>query len=185
MPEPTDSPSPAPTLEPTPAPSPTPGNVTIRGPIDASEFSATTTSMRVGTHEAVLAFDPEGGPVSGTFTIEIKEFPIGLLLTSTFKGEKDPGFAEFKDCTVTLGLVAQAKGTYDADTGKLSGKAAFKSVTDDVDDCLKTRPSNLSIDPDEVAKPTTVKWRATFNGTRATGSLGLKPAMDFSATITD
>ena len=65
----------------------------------------------------------------------------------------------------------------------MSGKAAFKSQTDDVDDCLKTRPSNLSIDPDEVAKPTTVKWRAKFNGTRATGSLDLEPVMDFSATI--
>ena len=131
--------------------------------------------MRVGTHEAVLAFDPGGGPVSGTFTIEIKEFPIGLLLTSTFKGEKDPDFAEFKKCSVTLTLVGKVKGTYAADTGKLSGKAAFRAQTDDVDDCLKTRPSNLSIDPDKVVTPTTVKWRAKFNGTRATGSLAWSP----------
>jgi hypothetical protein len=76
-------------------------------------------------------------------------------------------------------------GAYEADTGKLSGKAAFKAETDDVDDCLKTRPSNLSIDPDKVAKPTTVKWQARFNGTRATGNLAMEPAMNFSATIED
>ena len=183
--DPSDSPTPEPTAtpEPTVAPTPVPGNVTIRGPIDASEVSAV--GMRVGTHEALLAFDPKGGPVSGTFTIELKEFPIGALLTGTFDGEDDPRFAEFKKCTVTLALVGKVNGTYDADTGKLSGKAAFKAATDDVDDCLKTRPANLSIDPDEVAKPTTVKWRAKFNGTRATGSLDMEPAMDFSATTQD
>jgi hypothetical protein len=81
-----------------------------------------------------------------------------------------------------LALVGKATGTFDADTGKLAGKAAFKAATDDVEDCLKTRPSNLSVDPDKLAKPTTVKWLARFNGTRASGSLGLTPAMDFSAT---
>jgi hypothetical protein len=157
--------------------------VTIRGPIDTSEVSAA--GMRVGAHEALLAMDPKGGPVSGTFTIELKEFPIGALLTGTFDGEKDPRFAEFKTCTVTMALVGKVTGTYDADAGKMSGKAAFKAATDDVDDCLKTRPSNISIDPDEVAKPTTVKWRAKFNGTRATGSLDMEPVMDFSATVED
>jgi hypothetical protein len=170
-----------PTPEPTPTPAPTPGNVTIRGPIDASEVSAV--GLRVGTHEALLAFDPKGGPVSGTFTIELEEFPIGSLLTSTFDGEKDARYAAFKKCTVTLALVGKVNGTYDFDAGKMSGKAVFKAATDDVDDCLKTRPSNISIDPDEFSEPTTVKWRAKFNGTRATGSLDLEPVMDFSATV--
>ncbi len=182
---PSDEPTlePIPTPEPTPIPSPAPGNVTIRGPIDASEVS--WVDLRVGTHEVLLSFDSKGGPVSGTFTIEIKEFPIGSLLTATFDGEKDPDYDAFKKCTVTMALVGQANGTYDAATGKMSGKAAFKAAADDVDDCLKTRPSNISIDPDKVAKPTSVKWRAKFNGTRATGSLDMEPVMDFSATIED
>jgi hypothetical protein len=182
---PSDDPTldPTPTSEPTPTPTPTPANVTIRGPIDASEMSGV--GLRVGVHEALLGFDPKGGPVSGTFTIEIKEFPIGSLLTRTFGGEKDADYAEFKKCTVTMALVGKVNGNYAADTGKLSGKATFRAQTDDVDDCLKTRPSNISIDPDKVAKPTTVKWRAKFNGTRATGSLDMEPVMDFTATLQD
>ena len=70
--------------------------MTIRGPIDTSEVSAQP-GMRVGTHEALLAMDPNGGPVSDTFTIEIKEFPIGALLTGTFDGEKDPEFAAVQE----------------------------------------------------------------------------------------
>ncbi len=58
-------------------------------------------------------------------------------------------------------------------------------MTDDVDDCLRTRPSNVTIGPDKVATPTTVTWRATFNGTRAAGVVALKPRADFTATIED
>ncbi len=68
-----------------------------------------------------------------------------------------PDFAAFKTCTVLLVLEGDATGTYDATGGKLSGKAAFHAVPEDVHDCLKTRPANLTIDPNEVAKPTTVK----------------------------
>jgi hypothetical protein len=46
-----------------------------------------------------------------------------------------------------------------------------------------TRGPEPAIDPEEVAETTTVKWRAKFNGTRATGSLDMEPVMDFSATI--
>jgi len=46
-----------------------------------------------------------------------------------------------------------------------------------------TRGPEPAIDPEEVAETTTVKWRAKFNGTRATGSLDVEPVMDFSATI--
>jgi hypothetical protein len=182
-PEPTPEPSPTPTPEATPEPTPTPAGVVIRGPINTSAMSAT--GLTIGTHEARLAFDPDGGPVTGTFTIEIKRFPIGSLLTHLFAGDRDPDYAQFKRCTVTLALVGRVKGTYDAATGKLSGKAAFKAATDDVKDCLKTRPSNITIDPDKVAKPTTVTWRATFNGTRATGTVNLKPAMRFGAVTED
>jgi len=82
-------------------------------------------------------------------------------------------------------LAGKVKGTYDEAAGKLSGKATFKAAVDDVDDCLKTHPSEISIDPDKIAETTTVKWRAKFNGTRATGSLDMEPVMDFSATIED
>ena len=172
-----------PTVEPSQAPSPTPQSVTLRGPIDVTAM--TRTGLKVGTHDVELVVFLDNAQVTGSFTIALDEFPIGSLLTMKFDGNDDPRFATFKTCTVRLVLEGAVTGTHDAKTGKLSGKAAFKSASDDVRDCLKTRPSNLSIDPDSVAEPTTVTWSATFSGTRATGLVDLKPAMPFSATVVD
>ncbi|MHB8890641.1 MAG: hypothetical protein ACYC65_01190 [Candidatus Limnocylindrales bacterium] len=181
----TPEPTPRPTLQPTPwfTPEPTPAGLALRGPIDTAPMA--DTGLVIGSHEARLTIDPDGGPVAGTFTIGIRRFPIGALLTRTFDGEDDPGFDVFRTCSVTLVLVGVATGTHDAATGRVAGTAAFKATTDDVDDCLKTRPANVTIDPDEIAQPTTRTWRATFDGTTAAGIIDLDPVLSFTATAED
>ncbi len=166
-----------------PTPSPVPQSVTLRGPIDVRAMAKTGLTM--GEHTAELIVFLDNKTVRGSFTIAIEKFPIGSLLTATFGGQKDPDYAAFKRCTVLMVLNGPISGTYDPRSGKLTGKATFKAEVDDVDDCLKTRPSNISIDPNRVAKPTTVTWTATFDGTTAKGTLKLKPALGFSATRQD
>jgi len=180
-----DTSTPRPTPRPTPrlTPEPTPDDLALRGPIDTAPMA--DTGLTIGTHEALLTIDPDGGPAGGTFTIGIQRFPIGALLTRTFDGEDDPGFDAFRTCTVTLVLVGVATGTYDPATGRVSGTAAFKATTDDVDDCLKTRPANVTVDLDEIAQPTTRTWRATFDGATATGIIDLDPVLSFTATAED
>ncbi len=184
-----------PTLEPSPtetgpasgppstAPTAVPQSVTLRGPIDVRAM--TKTGLTIGQHDLELVVFNDTGQVTGSFVIAIEEFPIGALLTRTFSGDDDPGFAAFKKCTVRMVLEGGATGSYNAKTGKLSGKATFKPVSEDVHDCLKTRPSNLAIDPNDAVKPTTVTWSATFDGKRAKGTLVLDPALTFSATPED
>jgi hypothetical protein len=65
---------------------------------------------------------------------------------------------------------------------KLSGTAPFEPTTNDVDDCLKTKPPNLTIDPDEAVDPSAVSWSASFDGTTAKGSIALDPKTPFEAT---
>jgi hypothetical protein len=137
------------------------------------------TGLDVGEHGLELVIFPDTGDVTGTFTIEIPAFPIGALLTQVFGGAGDPDYAAFKRCTVRLVLEGTASGTYAPSTGALKGKAVFRPVTDDVHDCLDTRPSNVTIDA--VTKRSTVRWSGTLKGEAAKGRLVLDPALRWSA----
>lgn len=187
---PTAVPSDASTPDPTPDASPAPAastpvaqSVTLQGPIDVRAMEKV--GLEVGSHEVELLVFQDNGDVTGTFTIALETFPIGALLTGTFDEGDNPKWAAFKKCTVRLTLEGTAKGTYDPGTGKLKGSARFSPVVEDLRDCLKTRPGNLTIDPTDVAKPTTVKWSATFDGRKAKGTLDLDPKLSFTATPVD
>jgi hypothetical protein len=177
----------SPTIEPSPEPTPKLGpppiDLALRGSIDAGPGEAT--GLVIGVHEVRLVVDPRGGSIGGTFTIGIEQFGIGALLTRTFGGDDDPAFDAFQACTVTLTLVGAVSGVNDPAAGALSGTAAFNATMDDVDDCLKTRPASVTIDPDKVAQPTTRDWRATFDGTTARGTIDLDPALSFTAVAED
>ncbi len=179
----TVEPTPASTTAATAAPTPVPQSVTLRGPIDVREY--TRTGLQVGQHDLELVVFLDTGEVTGSFVIVLEEFPIGALLAGMAEnlgGGDDPDLAVFKKCTVRLVLAGDATGTYDAGTGKLSGTAEFDPATNDVHDCLKTRPSNLTIDPDDAVEASTVKWSAAFDGRQAKGKLGLDQALPFTAT---
>lgn len=183
----TDPATPPPTAAPTGAP-PTavPQSTTLRGPIDVRAM--TKTGLTIGQHDLELVVFNDTGEVTGSFVIAIDDFPIGALLAgmaANLGGGDDPDLAVFKKCTVRLVLEGAATGTYDATTGKLGGKVRFQPVSDDVHDCLKNRPSNLTIDPNDAVEATTVKWSATFDGRKAKGRLALDPVMSFSATAAD
>lgn len=171
----------SPTPEPTPTLGPPPIDIALRGSIDAGPMAAT--GQTIGTHEVLLVLDPRGGSIGGTFTLGIERFGIGALLTRTFGGDDDPAFDVFQACTVTLTLAGVVSGVQDEAAGTLSGTAEFRATMDDVDDCLKTRPASVTIDPDKVAQPTTRDWRATFDGTTARGTIDLDPALSFAATV--
>ena len=158
-------------------------SVTLRGQIDVRAMEKV--GLEVGAHEVELLVFQDNGEVTGTFTIALETFPIGALLTGTFDEADNPKWAAFKKCTVRLTLEGTAKGTYDPGTGKLQGSARFVPVVEDLRDCLKTRPGNLTVDPTDVAKPTTVKWSATFDGKKAKGTLALDPKLTFAATPED
>ena len=170
------------TAPPSSSPAAVTQSVTLRGPIDVRAM--TKTGLKVGQHDLELVVFLDNGHVTGSFVIAMEEFPIGALLTGTF-GEPNPDYKVFKTCTVRLILDGDATGTYDAGSRKLKGKVAFHSVSEDVRDCLKTRPSNVTIDPDSGVKPTTVTWTGTFDGSRARGTLGLTPELAFTATPED
>jgi hypothetical protein len=183
---PSDASTPDPTPDATPAPAastPVAQSVTLRGPIDVRAMEKV--GLEVGAHEVELLVFQDNGEVTGTFTIALETFPIGALLTGTFDEANNPKWAAFKKCTVRMTLEGTAKGTYDRGTGKLKGSARFSPVVEDLRDCLKTRPGNLTIDPTDVAKPTTVKWSATFDGKKAKGTLDLDPKLSFAATPAD
>lgn len=172
--EPTPSPSPAATVTASPAPI---ASTTLRGPIDVSSF--TKTGMEVSDHEITLLLFDDTGRTSGTLAIAIEDFPIGAVLTQAFGGADDPDYAEFKTCTVRMVLAGKVTGTWSPATGKLKGKIVVTPQPEDVRDCLKTRPSNVTVD--RIAKPSTLTWSGTFNGTRAAGRIDFKPAMPWSA----
>jgi hypothetical protein len=138
--------------------------------------------LEIGAHEVELLVFQDNGEVTGTFTIALETFPLGALLTGTFDEADNPKWAAFEKCTVRLVLEGDATGRYDPATGKLKGTAKFSPVVEDLRDCLKTRPSNVTIDPTDVAKPTTVKWSAAFDGKQAKGRVGLDPELPFAAT---
>jgi len=189
---PTSTPTPEPTPEPTPTPQPTSEptasptliaqSVTLRGLIDVRPI--TKTGLEVGDHPVELVVFQDNGEVTGTFTIVFEAFPIGAVLTATFDEADNLKWAAFKNCTVRLALEGNATGTFNAAKGALSGKATFRSTREDVRDCLKTRPPNVTIDA-AVSKPTTVKWSATFDGKKAKGTVSLKPELAFTATPQD
>ena len=186
----TPGPTPDATPDATPVATPAPAastpiaqSITLRGPIDVRAMEKV--GLEVGAHEVELLVFQDNGEVAGTFTIALETFPIGALLTGTFDEADNPKWAAFKKCTVRLTLEGAVKGTYDAGTGKLKGSARFSPVVEDLRDCLKTRPGNLTIDPTDVAKPTTVKWSATFDGKKAKGTLDLDPRLSFTATPED
>jgi hypothetical protein len=168
---------------PTPTAIPTPVGLVLRGEIDASGIEAG--GLIASDHRVELVTVPEGGPVTGLFTIVFEEFPIGSILTQTFGGGDDPAYAAFKTCTVRMTLLGLVSGDFDNATGKLSGEAAFTSSPEDVRDCLKTRPANITMDPSSMSPPTTVPWNATLDGSEVTGVVSLKPQLPFTATRTD
>jgi hypothetical protein len=158
-------------------PSADPASTTLRGPINVRAI--TKTGMKVGVHEVELVVNQDTGKVTGTFVFTIEDFPIGALLTQVFDGANDPDYAAFKTCTVRMVMAAKAAGTWTTSTGKLKGTAMFTPKTEDLHDCLKTRPSNVSVD--RVTKSSKVTWSGTFDGTKASGKLELKPALPWSA----
>ena len=183
-PTPTPEPTPDPTPDPTPQPAPTPTavaqSVTLRGPIDVRAMKKV--GLEVGAHDVELIVFQDNGEVTGTFTIVLEAFPIGSILTGALDNADNPRWAAFKKCTVRWALEGTAKGTFNAAKGTLSGKATFRPIVEDVRDCLKTRPPEITFDPDET---TTVKWSATFDGKKAKGTLKLDPALAFTATPQD
>jgi hypothetical protein len=175
-PEPSDS-APAPPSAASVAPSVDPASTTLRGPIDMA--AVTKTGMKVGDHQVELMVNQANGRVTGTFVFSIEDFPIGALLTQVFGGVNDPDYAKFKACTVRMVMAAKVAGTWTASSGALKGTAVFTPVADDLHDCLKTRPSNVTLD--SVTKSSKVTWSGAFNGTKASGKLELKPALPWSA----
>lgn len=182
-PAPTPDATPDATATPTPAPSPAPQSITLQGSIDVRAMEKA--GLEVGAHEVELLVFQDNGEVTGTFTIALETFPLGALLTGTFDEADNPKWAAFKECTVRMVLEGEVKGTYDPGTGTLKGTARFRPAMEDPRDCLKTTPSNLTTDPSDVAKPTTVKWSATFDGKKAKGTVALDPSLSFTATPAD
>jgi hypothetical protein len=192
------SPSAGPTLaatpEPTPVATPTPGptpaastpavqSVTLRGPIDVRAMSKA--GLQMGQHDVELVVFLDNGKVTGTFVLVVEEFPIGELMAALDKGisgSNDAHFAAFKACKTRMRLEGDATGTYDPKTHRLSGKVVFQPVSEDVHDCLKNKPKQITIDPNDAVKTSTVKWSATFDGTKAKGTLALDPVTPFTAT---
>jgi hypothetical protein len=154
-----------------------PALTTLRGPINTGAI--TKTGMKVGVHEVELIVNQDTGKVTGTFVFAIEDFPIGVLLTQLFGGATDPDYAKFKTCTVRMVMAAKVAGTWTESSGKLKGTAVFTPKAEDLRDCLKTRPSNVSID--RVTKSSKVTWSGTFDGTKASGKLELDPALPWSA----
>jgi len=199
-PTPTPTPEPTPESEPTPTPEPTPSpepgatptpvaqSVTLRGPIDVPASLLTEISS-VGAHDVELVVFQDNGEVTGTFVITYEDFPIAAFAYALVPKADQPLWAAFKDCTVRMVLEGTAKGTFDAAKGTLRGKTTFRSTIEDDRDCLKTRPFNRDGSQVSVSipKPETVAWIATFDGTRAKGTIapGTKGALPFTAMRED
>lgn len=163
---------------PTSVPSATPASTALRGTINVKAI--TSTGMKVGTNEVELFVDEDTGKVTGSFAFSIENFPIGALLTQAFGGANDPDYAKFKTCSVRMVMAAKVTGTWSSSSGKLKGIALFTPSPEDVHDCLKTRPANVSVN--RATKPSKVTWSGTYRGTRASGKLELEPALPWSAT---
>lgn len=187
----TSAPTPEPSVEPsaaaTPAPStpptPVPQSVTLRGPIDASVMKKA--GLQLSRHDVELVVFLDNGQVTGTMTLVVEEFPIGMILAGLderVSGSNDPDTVAFKSCTTRMTMEGVVTGTYKAATGKLKGTTVFTPVSEDIHDCLKNKPKQITIDPSAAAKPSTVTWTAAFDGTKARGTLGLEPKTAFTAT---
>jgi hypothetical protein len=177
----TPSPEPSPSeaaASPVPSPSADPSRTVLRGLVNVTPF--TRTGLKVSDHAIELTVDEDTGRVTGSFVITVEEFPIGPLLTQVFGGANDPDFAKFKTCTVRMALNAKITGTWTASSGKLKGAAVITPKPADVHDCLKTRPSNVTIN--SVTKSTRVSWSGTFRGSSASGKISLDPALSWRAT---
>jgi hypothetical protein len=164
-----------------PGTTPRPQSLTLRGPIDTSAM--TSAGLQIGQHEIELVVFLDNGSVTGSMVLALEEFPIGALLTQTFDGADDPDFAEFKNCTTRLRFEGDVTGAYTPSTGKLKGKVKIEPVSEDIHDCLATRPSNVTLN--SVTKTTTLGWSGTLKGSTATGRIATKPASPFTATAVE
>ncbi len=156
--------------------------ITLRGEID--DASMGKVGLSVYEHSVELIIFRDTGVVTGSMVISLDAFPIGKILAGTFDAQEgDPAWAQFRDCTVRLNLAGVVTGTYDPASGALLGETRVTPVTEDVHNCVATRPPNVTLDA--TTETSTFTWSASFDGRTANGMTQLEPPTPFTAVVVE